>query len=374
MVEQDQNQGTTNSTNSSLFDLAAQRLPALTAIAAAAGTLLTGCVDEAKLKAAREAAFNEQARFFDTNPPGSVLFVGVGTLNFMEVRSREQLAELYGLTDPKLATPARPAEALTLYLRLSDNSLLQVEQRGENLFFSRNATGYGEEESSGRAFGVGVSRNSPQANLYTPLASYLEALAYVDGDWACIARAAQDLAKAGHPSVDPVLIERTLKPLTTEKFSYSEYLTNFVVTVKFENSNSQPSTEREPEPVFIKLKDSTLLRISQRGDTIEFAKNWSGYSKSGGSIDVHGFGVGKETSLNNLYTPISAKEVLGYFDGRWEPVFEAAARQARIIDNSASPVAIFRSLQPGSTFPNGTRAAVYRSVPGSSPPTRPFSS
>lgn len=216
------------------------------------------------------------------------------------------------------------------YLNVGDGTLLRITQEGDKLKFHRNATGYAEVEGGATLYGVGGSVTAPISNLYFEL-NPLEAFALMGYDCAPIRRASASQETRNAYAVDPNLIELTFLRMMPPPDA----------GVRSGVSGMSPG---EPLPVYIKLPDSNLLRITQKNGTISFHKTSEGYAAAGVKVNVAGFGIDGTMPLANIYHEINAEEALAYLNGEPELILSVVRRMNQTFDSVVSPKSVARAL------------------------------
>lgn len=291
------------------------------------------------------------------------------------------------------ALPAR-SDRLPVFVKLKDGSLLAVIQKEQNIFFYKNATGYGEGGVRADAVVAGASVDFATANTFREI-RHLEALAFVNNDWrkiydACEKQAAfaensiepnvvkfwLEMLVEGVPHTDlqgkPTVIQVTPPELFPELYPeeaglpfemsldpsklYDPFgLSPTTHTMKFISEVNKAMVEEQEwmdldpmidfTPVYIALEDGSLLRISQASrrasdrapERISFHRTFPGYGVQGVSGHVLGVGGGGERPVSHIYKEISPFEALAYFDGDPEKILAHVERQDRVIILSVEP-------------------------------------
>jgi hypothetical protein len=238
----------------------------------------------------------------------------------------------------------------SVYVRISDNNLLKVEQVGAQLRFSKNSSGYAEAGGEASVLGFGGGVDFSLSNIYASI-SYLEALAYLDGDWQKIRDGVLEQQRSGLSTIDPKLIERTLAPLATDRLTDAapSDLESFAI-VSYDGK-ARVLAPKNPVPVYIRLQDSTLLRIEAPQENARFYRTSSGYAVAGAKVNTPVATAGGEVPISHQWTEITPTEALGYFDNDWRPIFQAVAKQARIIPDSVWPSTVLKTIYPNAPQP-----------------------
>jgi hypothetical protein len=251
-----------------------------------------------------------------------------------------------GMERSEIKYPSR-----SVYVRMDDNNLIRVEQRGAQLYFSKNSAGYAQAGGELTILGTGGDAAVPLSNVYARV-SYLEALAYLDGDWEKIYNGIREQQRSGKWTIDPALVKSTLEPLVTDKSPDSPPSTpEQFVTINY-GQMVQVLPPVDPIPVYMRLKDSTLLKIVAHRGEVQFYRTSAGYAVAGGKVAIAGvFTAGADVPVSNLYTEITPNEALAYFDNDWHPIYAATAKQARALPNSVWPSVVLHALAPGVSTP-----------------------
>lgn len=233
------------------------------------------------------------------------------------------------------------------YVRLDDNNLLKLEQIDGVLKISKNASGYAEYGADGKIAGFGGAVDWSTTNVYGEI-SYLEALAYVGYDLEKLVGAVNNQASQFRNIIDPNFVRLILAPLVCDRGKLGADVLNdplpLVVTWGPEYVKQLPSPSY---PVYLRLNDSTMLRMVQFGSTVKFERNASGYGVAGFKVDLYVVSGGGEIPSLNKYVEISPVEAIAYFDGDWRPMLKAVSRQSIALgDRSVWPDTLLNTICP----------------------------
>ncbi len=276
-------------------------------------------------------------------------------------------------------------DKVPVQILLEDGTLMRVTQRGNWIFFYKTSQGYGEHGIDAQRNGSGGGIDWAKGNIYTKI-NYLEALAFFDNDWTKIYNAVVEQSGRVANSVDPALIRKTLERLVTRNalftlnnpndpsFVWEKVEPYWAQYASGDRDRMQPLDSIHTDdmtnpfadittvhcPVYIRLPDNNLLKITERSVTsaiesdsdVRFYKTSSGYSVAGGRITVGGNGGGAEKPIGMQYDEISAVEALAFLGNDLQRLMNPVNNQNRIISLSVEPEsvqAIFDDLARGNT-------------------------
>jgi hypothetical protein len=228
---------------------------------------------------------------------------------------------------------------------MEDHNLLAVVQNGYDITFHKTSTGYAEGGGQVDTPFGGAGYDFSVSGAYGEV-SPREVLAYFDYNWQQIYRATIELASKSDRPINPILVRNALEleMVSIEEASsareHDAELQRLLVTWKAELDalweKQEPIEDpefnlftpftMEPSPVFIKLDDFSLLRVSQRpykvslamdpvAPVIEFHKTSPGYGVTGAKANFLGFGGGGEIPRSHIYAAITPAEALALVNG-----------------------------------------------------------
>lgn len=280
------------------------------------------------------------------------------------------------------------SERSPVFLQLSNGSLLGVIEKDGNPYFFMNAPGYGESGQGVNLYVLQGGRDSTSSGLYREIGQ-LEALAHVKNDWRVIYDAVERQAQQRSDSVNPQLVEQALRPLVEPRITRDAAGTMIFTrttpgrTLEMVESGRQFSHSRGDYefffPVCVRLSDGGMLAVCELAEAMEleggarwllnsqthirFYRNWPSYGVEGREFSVMGVGVSQEYPVLGVMYEITPEEVLGYFNGSWQELYEVVRRQYFIVTATPHPDAVKNALL-GGPLHQGTSS----SLPAPEPP------
>jgi hypothetical protein len=258
---------------------------------------------------------------------------------FWAIDFRNQLAELRDEAGA-VASEVFNLVSEPIYVSVGDGTLIRIKQDPRGFSFQRNASGYASLEAGVEVYGTGGSVTVPVANIYFDF-SPLEALALVDFDWQRLHAVAIQNSQRSGTYVDPDLLQLMLEPLGSLK----------ATTPTDRISRIDPATcgievtASGGVPIFVRLPDFNLLKITYDGQNLEFFKTSEGYASAAIKARVVGIGGEVTVPIANIYTKIEdSGEVLGYFHNdpaAIEALVALAERQQKLFGRSV-PASVLR--------------------------------
>lgn len=237
------------------------------------------------------------------------------------------------------------------FIKIGEEVLLAVNQRGEDLFFFKTASGYGEAGAEAAAFGSGLGLDRPVASIYSRIYP-LEALALVKNNWHRIYSAVRDDGKRFPDAVDADLVKEVFRSIASDPLNESYFPETSEYRVTYGKA-SEVNDSANTIPVHLSLGESTLLQVAQRNGQLEFYKTSSGYATLGNKTYVGGTGGSYEVSFSDHYMGITPEEAVAHAGGDWQVIYKAVLKQARIIPDSVWPSLVRETFCPNCPVPDG---------------------
>ncbi|MCB0339106.1 MAG: hypothetical protein KDD53_05860, partial [Bdellovibrionales bacterium] len=261
-------------------------------------------------------------------------------------------------------------------IKLVDESLLCITQKGDDFRFFKTSDGYAE---SGWRGGIefadlkaGIDYDTSHANIYYEI-SPLEALAMVDYDFRKLYEPAIAQAERIENCANPTALGSMLEWIATgytkhvgPEFEcipdWYSYATDAVMGFRFRPPDSNPekferedlelflfggvddiTKSEERIPIVLRLSDGCLIKVSEvnledSSGGVVFCRTASGYGVEGlgGSFLV--LEGGRERPTAGIYEKISVREAGVLLDDNWHPLyFRAKLQDAIMNDFSTNP-------------------------------------
>ncbi len=237
------------------------------------------------------------------------------------------------------------------FIKIGEEVLIAVNQRGEDLFLFKTASGYGEAGAEASLAGNGIGLDRPVASIYSRIYP-LEALALVKNNWHRIYSAVRDDGQRFSDAVDADLVKEVFRSIASDPLPESYFPENNEYRVTYGNA-SESHASAQIIPVHLSLGESTLLQVAQRNGQLEFYKTSSGYATLGNKTYVGGTGGSYEVSFSDHYMGITPEEAVAHTGGDWQVIYKAALKQARIIPDSVWPSLVRETFCPECPVPVG---------------------
>lgn len=237
------------------------------------------------------------------------------------------------------------------FLKLDDEVLLAVTQKGNSLELFKSSSGYGESGGEVFVIGTGAGADMPTASVYVKFYP-LEVMALMHNDWHPIYDAVVADGKRFKNAVNPQKVKEIFESITVDPLPQERYPLSVEYRVEY-SGVPRWLDEGEYTPVHVGLAGCTLLRVRQRGNELLFFKTSSGYAVAGVKGSIKGTGFGNEETVGDCYMAITPEEAVAHVGGDWHTIYDAALRQARIIPDSVWPSLVRETLCPECPAPPG---------------------
>jgi hypothetical protein len=275
-----------------------------------------------------------------------------------------------------------------IFITLEDFSLLRVREVNGKLFFARTCPGYAQAGAGIdlRIAGIGAEARAkiPVSDLFFNI-NPREALAFLNNDWVPLYNEAIKQKRIGISVLDPEKIRLVLGLYAIKPEEETPTATSFKASANTENVPARTAALHEIEiirlsdkmwddkflnscksislPIYIKMKDGTLMRMVEEKDTkgngtLIFSKTAVGYAQWEAELEVNtlvlDIGGGVSIPDANIYNKLTPKQVMAFFDGDWEKIYKQALWNRLLLgDASPNPYTVMKELKPLSTHPKG---------------------